>query len=61
MSEMCRGTLKSPRKREAEKGKERSDCMRRNFWRIDVAFLCWDRANSTADRGSQVSSRWLMH
>lgn len=39
----------SPKKEEGEKGKERSERMRRNFWRIDAAFLRWDGANSAAE------------
>lgn len=54
------GCEESPKK-EGEKRKERSECTRRNFWRINAAFLRWDGANSAADWGSQVSSRWLMH
>lgn len=39
-----------PKSRKEKWGKkERSESMRRNFWRIDAAFLRWDWANSPAD------------
>lgn len=58
-----KGTGEQSIKEELGVKKKQEECewKRGSFRRIDAASLRWDQANSTADRGSQVSSRWLMH